>query len=362
MKLSPEIKSEVIEFAKDIEKRFDVNCIAVRNKYRIPFSLDEVPFSLIMLPLSGDNEETFKVKVEAAATEYHNSLFKSLRKWHCYLVCLYNTNPWFFRFINKKEKFPLQDMAAGSDLISPVIYGNMHMKQLHKEAEDFFGRGIIEFWKKDIKRQLIERNERFRISLRQEIEYCKERRKLLNKYEVEELKDLVLYIHDKCEKEKISLVVALDGSGRPIGKALEWYKIACPITYMDPHYLRVVDFKESDEVKWILKILQKELPEIYAALSENPRNVLFVDDQTGYGNTGESLTSLVKLFTKNDESSLNYVVMTPFRGNNAPSWLRKREIQGLKMAPEKSLRAIEMPTLQSQEFYGRLKKIVSSWK
>lgn len=361
MELNPEIKNEVAEFVSDMEKQFDLNCLMVCNKYRIPFTLNQAPFSLIMLPLSGDSEDIFKKKVEAAAAKYHNSLSSS-RNWHCYLTSLYRTDPWFSFFADSKERFPLKDMAAGADLISPVIYGEKHMARLQKEAEEFFGKGTIKFWKKEVVRRQKEKNKKLVAMCRKEAAYCKERRKLLNKYELEELKDFVLFICKKCQEEKMSLVVALDGSGRPIGKALEWYGVGCPVIYLDPRHIRFLDLKNQNNITWVLEVLEKEFPQVYAALVENPEKVFFIDDQTGYGSTGEKLGLLVNLFSKNGESQLKYAVMTPYMGNNTPSWLRRREIQGLEIAPERSLRAIDKPTSQSRRFYNRLKKIVSNWK
>jgi len=362
MKLSSETRKEIAEAVGSMEKRFGINCLVVRNKYRISFVPKEIPFSLIMLPQNGDSEEAFKIKVEAAAAEHHNSL-PSLRKWHYHLSCLYDSRPWFSRFADQKERFPLKDMAVGSDFISPVAYGRKQMARLRKEAEDFFGEGIIEFWKKEAIRQLREKRKKFKDLFRQEVAYGKERKKLLNKYELAEMKEFVLHLSKKCQEEKTSFVVALDGSGRPIGKALEWYGVCCPVICLDPHHIRFLDFKDPDNVSWVLGALKKEFPQIYTALSENPRSVFFIDDQTGYGSTGEKLRLLVRLFSKNGNgnSLLRYAVMTSYRGDNTPSWLRRREIQGLQIAPEKSLRAIEAPTPQSDKFYGRLKKIVAGW-
>lgn len=362
MKLNPEIRKEVIKFASDIEKQFSVNCLVVINKYRIPFAGIKVTLSLTILPSESDSKDAFKGKAKEYFEEYQRGATFNSRAWHCYVAHLYDVRPWFARFADKKERFPLMDMAAGADLISPVVYGEECMARLRKEAEDFFGEGIIEFWKKEADCRQKEKNKKLNALRREEFAYYKERLKLLNKHELIELKEVVSHIYGKCEKEKITLIVALDGSGRPIGRALEWRGIPCSVAYMDPRHLRRVDFRRSDETVWVLEAMKKEFPEVCVALSRDSRSVLFVDDQTGYGHTGKALDSLVKLFSEKDDSSLNYVAMTPYMGNNTPSWLRKRDIQGLEIAPEKSLRAIEAPTQQSQEFYDRLKKIVHSWK
>ena len=360
-RIEPETKREIVDFCRKLEKQFNLYCVMVRNKHRVRFSCGEAPFSLIMLPRRGDDEQAFKNKVEEAAKEHQKSLMFS-RKWHCYLSCLYDPHPWFSRFADKKERFPLMDMAAGSDFISPVVYGKSQMAKLRKQAKEFFGENIISFWRKEALCQSKEKHKKLMILLRQEAAYCKERKKLLNKYEVEELKGFVLAVCERVKGDGLSFIVALDGSGRPVGRALEWYGVPCPVVCLDPHYLSSLEPRNGGKMKLAVKILEKEFPDVYAALSQKPESVLFVDDQVGYGNTAESLKRLVGFFSENGDSSFQYAAMTAFAGNNTPSWLRRREIQGLQLAGAGSLRAIEAPTPQSRRFYNRLRKIVNSWR
>lgn len=362
MKLDSEIKKEVSELASETEKRFGVKCIVVNNKYRIPFAGMRFTFSLILIPLHGEDEENFNSKAEKFSNEYHMNMLMTCRTWHCYISFLYDTRPWFSRFSDKKEEFPLKSMAAGADLISPVIYGSEQMSKLRKEAVDFFGEGIIKSWKEEVRRGKKERDRKHKTLCRQENAYRKERVRLLNKYELHELKEVVLFISEKCKKESIYFVVALDGSGRPIGKALEWHGISCPVVYLDPRHMRGVDFENSDNRAWVLKAMEEEFPEVCQVLSVDPQRVLFVDDQTGYGGTRLALVSLVEIFSKSNAASLlNYMAMTPYMGTNTPSWLRKRAIQGIEIAPAESLRANDAPTAQSRRFYNRLKRVVLSW-
>ncbi len=360
MRFNSEIEKEVVSFCESAEKKFVLKCAVVRNKYRIPFNLNDAPFSLIMLPFSGDSEKDFEFKSKALLDEYNKSLF--LRKWHCYLSSIYDSRPWFTLFLESKERFPLKHMAAGGDLISPVIYGEENIAKLKKEAELFFGQGIIEFWEREAEIQHAKKLEKIEAAHHWEIAYHKERKRLLNRLEIYELKKAVLFVADKCLKEKASLVVALDGSGRPFGKALEWYGICCPVCYLDPRHMREIDFDKKSDDSWVLEALKREFPEIQVALSKDPRSVLFIDDQTGYGVTVRSLEWLSGFFSENHESSLNYVAMTQYMKNNTPSWLRKRDIQGLEPAPKESMRAIEKPTPKSKRFYKKLKRIVSTWK
>lgn len=359
MAISLKIRESVIAFAKNIEEEFGVRCLVVSNKYRIPFVPNQEPLSITLLPANGDSKEVFESNANAAFMHYQQT--QILRNdWHGYFAFLDNIEPWFSRFASRKGNFPLADMAAGADLISPAIYGKEYLSDLQEKAENFFGKGIIEFWKKEAAIQRKEKDKRFNTLRREDIAYRKERGRLLNKYELEELREFVQFIVEKCDKEAISFVVALDGSGRPIGKALEWLGINCPVVYLDPNYLRSVNFSKAIEVELVKKSLKRDFPEIHEALSKNPLSVFFVDDQTGYGNTGKALESLVKLFSGSD-GSLLYATMTPYMGNNTPSWLRKRDIQGIELAPEKSFRAIDVPTAKSRKFYNKLKRIVLAW-
>lgn len=359
MGLNAEQRREIKEFAGDLEKKFNVGCAVVNNRWA-PFRHNGAALCLFLFPCGSEDEEEFNLQTEMAFEYYRESPFS--RTWNCTFSSLYDALPWFTRFVQRKGEFPLKDMAAGAGLISSVIFGKERMLDLRKKAEEFFGEGIIEFWKVEADRRLKERNKKIREMSRKEIIYRRERKKLLNRHELEELKRFVFFIFQKYGKEEISLIVALDGSGHPIGKALEWFGIGCPVAYLDPHYIKTAYSRNSEGIKLVIGILRKEFPEIFAALSKNPREVLFVDDQTGYGNTCKSISRLVGCFSGNSESSLNFAAMTPYLGNNTPSWLRRRDVQGLKIAPEGSLCAVEISTPQSRWFYGRLKKEVLGWK
>lgn len=358
MDIDQEIRQEIVDYAQSVEKEFGVRCLVVGNEYRIPIGNDKL--SMLLLPSDGESREAFESKGMAAFSKHQKSMFD--RIWSCYFGFIYNVNPWFSRFMGKREKFPLADMAMGSDLISEVIYGQDSMDMLQKKAEDFFGKGTIEFWKKEAARQREEKNKRLKEIQDEESAYLEERRKLLNKHELRELRTFVEALVKDPKSRAITFVVALDGSGRPIGKALEWYGLTQTVVYFDPRHLRKVDFRNPKETAWIRPALQKEFPELLKALSSHPQEVLFIDDQTGYGNTAKALSALIKFLSGKSKRSFNYATMTDYQVGNTPSWLRRREIQGLKPAPEKSFRAEDFPTRKSKQFYSKIRKEVLGWK
>lgn len=199
------------------------------------------------------------------------------------------------------------------------------------------------------------------------MQYCRERRKLLNRHECAELRGFVEWCANEVACGPTRLLVALDGSGRPLGKACEWFGVAAPVVYMDPHplkwRLRGAEVPDKAILAEAAEILRRELPTVHEAWRTAPESVLVIDDQTGYGMTTRSLAALVGYISGMD--TFRIATMSNYEEVNTPSWLRKRHIQGLEMAAEGGLLTFlsrEKKTEKSERFYALLRSMVLRWR
>lgn len=365
--MNQNLKDQIGEVVAKFETKYGVRCAVVRNIYNpITFGQGILSLVLIVVPPKGvgDADPDYKKICQSLFNEWNETDSRlEKRKWRCKVFLgLSDWSIWFKRYKDKPGRFPLSDMADGAILISEVVYGQEIMDEARKQAMDFFGNQIISFWETEANRQIKERAERMEKMQREHNEYVSERIKLLNKYELEELREMLLHLAEVCPKKGIRLIVAFDGSGRPIGKAIRWFfNGTVTIIHMDPHQLKKLDFTNKREVHAAVEIFQREFPSLYALLRKSPESVLFVDDQTGYGVTYESLKKFVKIISGGNALA-KLATMSQWSGNNAPSWLRNREIQGIELAPEGSFTAVDKPTVQSEEFYNALHAHVLRWK
>jgi adenine/guanine phosphoribosyltransferase-like PRPP-binding protein len=366
--ISEEILNDIRLKVAEWETKFNVRCAAIYSPYRIGFGVNIVSLSLLVFPLEGesDSHPNFGWRVKECWQEMHNQLLHKSGGWFCHVAQgLVDFRPWFSRFTDQPDRFPLADAAAGSDLISPVIYGEAIIANARAQAEDFFGRGIIDHWANVVvPRELARRADRFEKRQREFIRYCRERRTLLNHHELEELKALLEKLKEHVAEGTVSCVVALDGSGRPLGKAIKWFfGSSFPVMHLSPHGLRKVNFDDRLMVEVATNALKTELPALHALWSSDPTKVVFVDDQIGYGHTAEALSKFTRHLS-GQETKLRMLVLSAFEGSNAPSWLRKRQVQGIAIKRHSTVTFLveEKATKQSIRFYQRLRQHVLAWK
>ena len=261
---------------------------------------------------------------------------------------------WFKRFSDNPEDLPFESMFNGSLFISPVLWGYEIMNHLREQAKDFFGPDIIYRWVKLSKSKWLARMERLGPATQQ----ARQRAKLLNPLELAELRALVVHVKRECNAGIYTHLVALDGSGRPIGKVLEWlFGKTIKIFYMDPHSINAN--RNYNAIQWRQAVLRfsEELPELYYAIREKPDKILFFDDQIANRFTVEAINHLVMLISGGKAS--HFMTISKYDGNPL-SWNRRQDLQGIKLI-DNSFVAQDAPTPQSDEFYKELLEHVNSW-
>lgn len=354
------IVKEVQAAAAAIEAGSQVRCVVVYNPYRIGFGGGILTLSLILCPLKGEiDDNQFKERAICFFEADRREAFRTEKQWAwLHTIGMLDLRSWFERFRDHPEKFIFQSAAAGADLISPVLYGEELVANWRDQAEAFFGPQISDIWHAEIPRRLalcIATKERL-------IEYHRERRKILNRHELAEMKNFLLRMRELLVQRHPRHIIALDGSGRPLGRALQWFLGgSLNVTYLSPHSLRKLNLNSVVELKEAANALRKELPRLYDSLSSRPSDILFVDDQTGYGHTQEALGKFIKFLSGEDTVYLE--TMSTFAGTNTPTWLRRRDLQGIRLCTDRfSFLSIEALTEKSRRFYRDLQRCVMKWK
>jgi hypothetical protein len=360
---------ELSEKISELERKYSVQCMLVYNKYfSLHFGRDPA-LSLYIYPTEGMKEgsQEFSEAVDAIHDEINEKSMVGgvmcLRHIQAFIIGSSDYTRWFERFRDDPGRLPLADMAHGADLIGEVLYGRKFMDEIHRQAKAFFGNYIIYFWYQDTPRRYREKQKKIEAQQEKYRSYVKERKKVFNAYELDELKGLLIYLEKRCIS-KYACVVALDGSGRPIGRAISWwFNGSLRVYYIDPHHLKEVDFDESHQVKKAIDIFALEFPELFERLQKRPASVLFVDDQSGYGNTGLALMRFIRSFTYYPRVKLHLICMSSYMVDNVPSWLRNRPLQGIRLVNKRfTFKSLNYSTDLSRDFYAKLYKHVMEWK
>jgi hypothetical protein len=343
---------EVRRTAARIEKEYDLRCTVIFNPLRLEIGGTFLTLSLVVYPPEnvGSDDPSFQARLKRCFEEQNSLPLLVKRRWAWHFT-IGSTDPikWFERFRDKPDRFPTADGAIGADLIMPVIWGETLVSQMRAKAEDFFGRGIFELWQEKITPRMEQRA------------YSAEREKLLNEYELEELKSFLFGIEKLCLEKPFKCIVALDGSGRPVGKALRWFlDDSVRIFHLSPHWLRSVDFNDSEVMKKAERILRAEFPRLYSIWRSNPSSILFVDDQIARGVTRECLIKFTKHLS--GEETIRFYAMSMYNGPNTVSWWHKRDVQGIQTRDTFSFLARKTRTKKSAEFYRKLKGCVLEWQ
>lgn len=365
--VSAHILAEVQNAAQSLEKLCGFPAVVVHNPYCLPIGTTRYTFNLLVCVSNASREKERACAQCIQEYDLGELLTERTWGWLPSLVREEELNSWFAHFQNDPDSFPLSNAAAGACLISPVLWGDDLMASLRRRAQDYFGGDILPRWVQAAHLKNQERQARIRAIEEKCAREKTERIKLLNKPELDELRDCLTRFLAAQPQNPYDIVVGLDGSGRPIAKAIGWVADdRVKVMFLDPHHLKALHRKAQFGL-WLHDILAKEMPELYYQLRQDPDKVLFVDDQTGYGGTASSLRRLVQSISGR-EDRFHILHMSPYMGSNLPSWHRRRDLQGIETVEawdsciQFTFLSLEKPTTVSETFYDQLKQHVLSWR
>lgn len=359
--------AEIIAFAQQLESMYGVRILAIYNPYRI--TIGGLPtISVFVCPINSHHRmnPAFEGLVHRIWEEVQQKNVCSVRKGWAFAIVRGFTDwsLWFAQLRREDGTWKLlASFGQNADLCGEALYGHDLFNDLHRQAEAFFKiPRIAEFWKQEALRLKQLQNERVTVIEREHIAYLRERTRLLNRYEREELRDMVREVTTRYLSRAYDIIVAFDGSARPIGKAIEWYSQGrVPITYMAPKPFRVLKKRDGSVPADMVEIFEREFSHVAVCLRAHPERVLFIDDQTGYGNTAAGLQVFVDHVSGGRPSNL--LVMSQFDGTNCPRWHKRRDLQGLEIREDAlTFRAVERPTRKSEIFYRVIRSLVETWR
>lgn len=364
---SSSVIAEVSALMAEAERRFDLRIVALHNPLRaVSWGKGVTTVMVWTCPRAGEDADDadFRKRCESCRGFLDAARREAEPRWKpMSVIGLSDWSKWFNRFADCPMDFPLKDAGIGADLIGEIIYGQETMEWIHAAAREFFYAGIVEEWRIEAPRRHAERIAKWRAEDLRYAQYCRERRMLLNRHECAEVRGLVEWCANEVATGPTRLLVALDGSGRPLGKACEWFGVAAPVVYMDPHplkwRLRGSEVPDKAVLAEAAEVLRRELSAVYEAWRTAPESVLVIDDQTGYGMTTKCLAALVGHISGRD--AFRIATMSNYEEVNIPSWLRKRHIQGLEMVSEDgpfTFLSRNKPTEKSERFYALLRSMV----
>ncbi len=336
------------------EAEFGVRCLVVENPLGVITKRDAPIYTLFLCPKPGDREAAFDARA-CACGDRANDAFVWEEVWDFDVVMgMSDWTQWFRRFQGRPDEFPLKDAALGANLIGRVVYGQDLMDQLHYQARVFFQEpGIIEIWRREapLRREA---------KLKELQALDREYNRLLNRFDREHICRFLPRVAQRCAKQGITHLVAVERSGRPLGRALEWYLPNCPpVFYADFHSLKRCH--GPDDLAALAAVLATELPELYRALRDHPQTVCFLEDMVGYGNTGSAIRLLVD-YISGQAATCCLVCLAA----EPPSWWRARHKHvigvSLRGDGDPSFLTLPNPSPASDRFYRRLQRLVEQCK
>jgi hypothetical protein len=161
--------------------------------------------------------------------------------------------------------------------------------------------------------------------------------------------------------------VGLDGSGRPLALAAQWYLEArghndVVTVFIDPHQLKLISDAASAEQEAMKgrfsETLRRENPALFKLLARESERVVLVEDQIGYGNQSRSLKTFLDYLARGETKAMLVCLCHYSDETPPPSWWKDREMQGIALVPDGkiSLTSEEQPTERSEQFYAQLKE------
>lgn len=335
-----EIYKKLTEIAKKVEE-FGLTCIVVDNPFRAERKEGVGHCFIVTQPGEEMSKEEFMDLFDMA----RNSC-KEMLKTDCLLldfgpIALVESIESWFNFLDSEDgrnKHPVLHgfpYGATDFFLSKVVYGKEAHEKIIRAFQNKHGKNFIQecysVWSGEQKRRknvLDDSNAK----LKNEIE---ERKKPLNKFETEEINDFLLDCLKFSAENKISAIVGIDRSGRPLAQMLLellekiGYNPLPEIDFLDPHQLtKAVLYERIDKVKVpdvFVEKFKEEFPAIFRLCLSNPQSVLFVDDQVfSHFHTATAIRQLLKQAAQKENLEFNFRVVSGFNGYNGFTWWKDK--------------------------------------
>jgi len=378
-----EIYGKLTEMAKIMEK-FGLGCIVVDNPFRKESNEGVSHCFIITQPTGGTSGRVFpKEEFHKLLKDAEKSCRQLIREDHLLLdigpmVIVDSLADWL-KFSDSQKKHPILHgfpYGATDVFLSKVIYGRELHEKIIRAFQSKYGENFIQecysVWMEERKR----RRSVIDLSNRELTEEFEERKKPFNKYEMEEINDFLLDCLKFSLENKISAIVGIDRSGRPLAQMLEellgkiGYKSLFAVDFLDPHRLkREVIWESADKLKIpdvFIGKFKEEFPVIFRLLRKDPDKVLFIDDQMfSYFQTAAIVNQLIKQVAQKEDLKFSFWVVSGFNGYNGLTWWKNKRllrINSNKDCKEITLRSIprEISVKEEEEiknFERKLSKI-----
>lgn len=354
------LEDELIKIAEKAEE-LGLGCIVVDNPFR---KENGVTHCFIFTQPDARHDSLSEQEFKAKLSQVENVCAKMAREsklpemtFGLGPVMIIDSLKRWFDFLRERNKHPIisgDPLYGLTDIfLSKVIHGQANHEALVQAFQEKYGPNFIQncfdAWMKECERRqkkIEEINQEFAAEL-------KERKKPLNRYEVAEIKDFLRYCLEIVEKNKISTVVGIDCSGRPLAIMLvELLKqMGCSalpsIEFLDPHQMRdKLEWRGKDKPiipKAYQVAFQKEFPELYQKIIQDPNQILFIDDQVfSHAHTFSTIQAFISQLINREDVEINFTVVSGFNGYNALTWWKNKKLLRIKNNKD-----CESPTLKS---------------
>jgi hypothetical protein len=356
------------EYARAVEDRWGVRTIIIHDQASVQMmGYVARSYKMLILPGEGISGE----QLESVSHSVHkevNQPFGLRADYFLEVGPLDGLEKWF-EWASKDPIGQARGEKLGPLLWQPVVYGLDQMLELRRQVAERFGQDIFALWRAERRRW------RKGIWNRRKREEKKALKALGEKpaFTERDQQDL-LGLFKRAEayyRAGRRFIVGLDGSGRPPALATYWYLqgLGCHklmIDFLDHHQLvlRLTETARERRKRVIKRFADKlieEKPALYEYLAFRSGQVMFVEDQAGYGMGSAALLDLCNYIAGGKTRAKTVLLIEgPPSDHSPPSWWRRRSVQGIRGVRHRktSFVSTEWPTAESKEFYARLKAFV----
>ncbi|MBD3208019.1 MAG: hypothetical protein GF370_01010 [Candidatus Nealsonbacteria bacterium] len=366
------LDKKLIELANIVEEH-GLGCILVKNPFRDDGELNHC-FIITQKDVQRDslNREDFMKGMEKARNECEARIKDCgtvLGFWGFGPVILIDSIAKWTTFIEEQGKHPVllgQPLIKNTDIfLSKVIFGQENHGAIIRTFQKKYGEKFMQDCYQVYSRYLEERDRRHEAWNKKIKEEIEERKKILNSYEIQDIKTFLIFWLKEAKKHRISAIIGIERSGRPLAEM--FYKLIKKVEYrplpildfLDPHQLRrSLKTKNNQEFvpKEFVEAFEREFPEVVRLLREDIDGVLFIDDQVfSFANTFVSINQLVKQVTGRDED-IQFTYLSGFNGYNAPSWWKNKDL--LRIKSNEDCKRVTLRSVPREIGKGEEKKII----